>query len=111
MRKKEAPGVRGARNELVCVLDMLRQGFIVYRNYSPHGAVDVVGIKRGQIVCVQIRSEVGRAGLRHNDVLAVVTADGLLRYRVRNRKTARLFEECKIARSVSPTNKKVRGKS
>jgi hypothetical protein len=49
--------------------------------------------KRGQAVKVQVKSEVGRHGLRRNDVLAVVTQDGLLRYRVRNRKIARLFEE------------------
>ncbi len=103
--RKEAPGVRGARNEIVCVLDLLRQGFTVYRNVAAHGIVDLLAWKRGQTVKIQVKSEVGRHGLRRNDVLAVVTQDGLLRYRVRNRKIARLFEECKITRSVSPTKK------
>jgi hypothetical protein len=108
MKRKEAPGVRGARNEIVCVLDLLRQGFVVYRNVAPHGSSDVLALKRGRVVRVQIKSEVGRHGLRRNDVLAVVS-DGLLRYRVRNRKIARLFEECKITRSVSPAKKRNRG--
>lgn len=110
MKRKEAPGVRGARNEMICVLDLLRQGFVVYRNIAPHGVVDVLAIKRGQVVRVQVKSEVGRHGLRRNDVLAVVTHDGLLRYRVRNRKIARLLEECRITRSVSPKKARRAGK-
>src|SRR5580704_7254377 len=73
MKRKEAPGVRGARNEIVCVLDLLRQGFVVYRNVAPHGSSDVLALKRGRVVRVQIKSEVGRHGLRRNDVLAVVS--------------------------------------
>jgi hypothetical protein len=95
-QRKEAPGVRGARNEIVAVLDLLRQGFI-----APHGASDMMATKRDQVVKVQVKSEVGRHGLRRNDVLAVVTHDGLLRYRVRNRKVARLFEEARIIRRVN----------
>ncbi len=110
MKRKEAPGVRGARNEIVCVLDLLRQGFTVYRNIAAHGIVDLLAIKRGRVCKIQVKSKVGRHGLRRNDVLAVVTHDGLLRYRVRNRKIARLFEECKIARSVSPTKLRHAGK-
>jgi hypothetical protein len=110
MKRKEAPGVRGARNEIVCVLDLLRQGFTVYRNIAAHGVVDLLAWKRGQVVKIQVKSEVGRHGIRRNDVLAVVTPDGLLRYRVRNRKIARLFEEYRIARSVSPGRSKRVGK-
>ena len=40
--------------------------------------------KRGHSFRMQVKSEVGRHGLRRNDVLAVVTHDELLRYRVRN---------------------------
>ena len=108
MRRKEAPGVRGARNEIIAVLDLLRQGFVVYRNIAPHGASDMMATKRGQSIKVQVKSEVGRHGLRRNDVLAVVTHDGLLRYRVKNRKVARLFEEARITRRVnSPTQEKM----
>jgi len=110
MKRKEAPGVRGARNEIVAVLDLLRQGFTVYRNIAAHGIVDILGWKRGQVVKIQVKSEVGRHGLRRNDVLAVVTPDGLLRYRVRNRKIARLFEEARVVRSVSPTKARTAGK-
>jgi hypothetical protein len=109
--KKEAPGVRGARNEIVAVLDLLRQGFTVYRNIAPHGASDMMAIKRGKSFRVQVKSEVGRHGLRRNDVLAVVTHDGLLRYRVRNRKIARMFEEARVIRQVnSPRKKRFAGK-
>ena len=109
--RKEAPGVRGARNEIIAVLDLLRQGFTVYRNIAAHGVVDLLGIKRGQVVRIQVKSEVGRHGLRRNDVLAVVTHDGLLRYRVRNRKIARLFEEARIIRQVnSPRRSSTVGK-
>ena len=85
---------------------LLRQGFVVYRTVAVHGIVDLIGIKRGQVVRIQVKSEVGRHGLRRNDVLAVVTHDGLLRYRVRNRKIARLFEESRIIRQVNPPRKK-----
>jgi len=103
--------VRGARNEIIAVLDLLRQGFTVYRNIAAHGVVDLLGIKRGQVVRIQVKSEVGRHGLRRNDVLAVVTHDGLLRYRVRNRKIARLFEEARIIRQVnSPRRSSTVGK-
>jgi len=105
-RRKEAPGTRGARNELVCCLDLLRQGFVVYRNTSPHGVCDLLVLKRGQVVRVQVRSEVGRAGIRSNDLLAVVTSEGLLRYRAKNRKVARLLEECKIIRQVKSSRLK-----
>jgi hypothetical protein len=111
MKRREAPGVRGARNEIICVLDLLRQGFTVYRNIAPHGHVDVLAIKRGRVVKVQVKAEVGRHGLRRNDVLAVVTPDGLLRYRVRNRKMARLFEEARVVRSVSPAKTRSAGKA
>src|SRR5580704_11994432 len=100
-QRKEAPGVRGARNEITAVLDLLRQGFVVYRNVAAHGVSDVVAVKRGRVIRVQIKSEVGRHGLRRNDVLAVVTHDGLLRYRCKNRKVARLFEEARITRQVN----------
>lgn len=106
MRRKEAPGVRGARNEIAAVLDLLRQNFLVYRNVAPHGPSDMLATKRGQIVRVQVKAEVGRHGLRHNDVLAVVTADGLLRYRVKTRRIARLFEESRVVRSNSPNHSK-----
>lgn len=103
--------MRGARNEIIAVLDLLRQGFTVYRNIAAHGVVDLLGIKRGQVVRIQVKSEVGRHGLRRNDVLAVVTHDGLLRYRVRNRKIARLFEEARIIRQVnSPRRSSTVGK-
>jgi hypothetical protein len=113
MRKprKEAPGVRGARNEIIAVLDLFRQGFTVYRNMAAHGVVDMLAIKRGRVVKIQVKSEVGRHGLRRNDVLAVVTHDGLLRYRVRNRKVARLFDEARVIRQMnSPRRKKSEGK-
>lgn len=105
-QRKEAPGVRGARNEIIAVLDLLRQGFTVYRNVAAHGIVDLFVWKRGQSFRVQVKSEVGRHGLRRNDVLAVVTHDGLLRYRVRNRRVARLFEEARIIRQVNSPRKK-----
>jgi hypothetical protein len=65
----------------------------------------MIAIKRGRIVRVQVKSEVGRHGLCRNDVLAVVTQDGLLRYRVRNRRVARLFEEARIIREVNSRRK------
>jgi hypothetical protein len=108
-QRKEAPGVRGARNEITAVLDLLRQGFIVYRNVAPHGSSDMLALKRGQIVKIQVKSEVGRHGMRRNDVLAVVTPDGLLRYRVRNRKVGRLFEEARVIREVSPRKRRSAG--
>ena len=108
MRRKEAPGVRGARNEIIAVLDLLRQGFTVYRNIAAHGIVDVLAIKRGRVVRCQVKSEVGRHGIRRNDVLIVVTHDGLLRYRVKSRKIARLFEESRIVRQVNSPREKGR---
>ena len=101
--KKESSVARGARYELICCLDLLRQGFTVYRNVAAAGSSDLLGLKRGQVVKVQVKSEVGRHGIRRNDVLAVVSPQGILRYRARCRRVARLFEECRVIRRVAPS--------
>lgn len=99
--KQESPANRGARYEMIVAADMMRQGFEVFRALSPAGEVDLIGRKRGQLVLTQCKSEIGRAGIRRCDCLAVVS-DGVIRYRVTTRRVARLFEEARVIRKVSP---------
>jgi Holliday junction resolvase-like predicted endonuclease len=106
-QRKESPQQRGARFELAVAVDLFRQGFAVFRPLSADGEIDLIGRKRGQLVTVQVKSEIGRAGIRRCDILAVTNDGGIVRYRVVNRRVARLLEEAKIIRKV---NRKSGGK-
>jgi hypothetical protein len=61
----------GAQYELAVCTDLLRQGFDVFRNLAPVGITEVVAIKNGCVLRVQLKPSGGFAAAVGNDVLAV----------------------------------------
>lgn len=47
---------KGAASELVAAAWLLTQGYEVFRNVSPHGLIDIVGIKEGMVEYFDVRS-------------------------------------------------------
>jgi hypothetical protein len=39
----------GAQNELIATVWLLQEGYEVFRNVSPHGPVDLIGLKNGEV--------------------------------------------------------------
>jgi hypothetical protein len=74
----------GAACELIVAADLLRRGFAVYRNVSQAGITDLVALKNGRVLRVQVKHHNG--GNRHeralNDVIA--TCPGAVFYLVTN---------------------------
>lgn len=56
---------RGALNELAVAAWLLEQGYEVFRNVSPHGPVDIVGMKGGEIFLFDVK---GVSTLAQNDL-------------------------------------------
>jgi hypothetical protein len=50
------PKHRGARNELAAICWLLEQGYDVYRNVSQHGIIDVIAIKDGETLFLDVKS-------------------------------------------------------
>lgn len=91
----------GAHHEHLVVADLYRQLFSsVFRNCSAVGPVDLIAIKRGSLIRVQVKSRRNqdRAVFKRNDALAVVAHDGTVSYRVRSRRIARHFQFAKIVK-------------
>lgn len=59
-------GQRGTHNELVAMVWLMQQGYEVFRNSSPHGSVDVIGLKNGQVELFDIK----KASYRHDGAIA-----------------------------------------
>ena len=49
----------GARNELAAVVWLLESGYEVFRNVSQHGLIDVLAIKDGETLLLDIKSGSG----------------------------------------------------
>jgi hypothetical protein len=45
----------GARNELLAMANLLKDGFEVFRNVSQHGIIDVVAIKGDQLLKADVK--------------------------------------------------------
>lgn len=81
----------GAAHELVVCVDLLRHGWTVFRNVSPVGCADLVAVRDGKIIMVEVTTARRTAGgslsfsprsTRHRyDVLALVTHLGGIEYR------------------------------
>jgi len=95
MSHQRCPATKGTIHEFLVAVDALRQGFRVYRNISG-GPVDLILTKPGLMLRVQVKTQPQRSALRGNDVLAIVTKDGRIRYRARTRRVARKFENCTV---------------
>ncbi len=85
-----SPGSVGAAHELLVCADVLKRGWTVYRNVSPHGDADLV-IAKGETM---LRVEVTTAVRYHtgtvnyppkdahkHDLLVLVFHDGTIEYR------------------------------
>jgi len=76
----------GAVGELKTVVDLMSRGFEVFRAVSPAASCDLIALKEGKSVRVEVRT--GRRGRdrvlcnrRGNyDILAVVLPDGNIHY-------------------------------
>lgn len=51
MQKKH----NGAHNELVATVWLLKEGYEVFRNVSPHGDVDIIGMKDGELTLFDVK--------------------------------------------------------
>jgi hypothetical protein len=99
--KPESPSHIGARVELLVASDLLRQRFLVLRNVSADGVVDLVGIKRRAIFKIQVRTTTKdwQKALSQNNILAVVPNNGPVRYfAARNSPSLSLFEAVEVLR-------------
>lgn len=52
---------RGAHNELVAAAWLLRQGYEVFRNVSPHGSIDVIAMKDGKCEFFDVKTSERRS--------------------------------------------------
>jgi hypothetical protein len=84
---------QGARYELAVAVDLMRQGFEVFRNLSPAGLTDLIAKKGHSVLLrIQVKSNSGCAShIKHNDVLATF-GNGVIRYRVLDERLIPLFE-------------------
>ena len=80
---------KGAINEYLVAIDLIKRGFEVYRNVSATGATDMVATHttkdlRVTTVFVQVKSRSGVTSIRErslNDVLAIVSVEGKILYK------------------------------
>lgn len=96
--KSESPSAKGARLELTVAVDLMRQGWAVFRAMSPVGKTDLIIIKRNAVLRVQCKSTANdwERSLRGNNVLAVVN-QGPVRYFCKRKFAAMsLFESCEV---------------
>jgi Holliday junction resolvase len=97
--KSESPSAKGARLEILCVADLMRQGWEVFRAMSPVGKTDLVAIKRNAVLRIQVKSTTADWGrsLRGNNLLAVVSNNGPVRYFCKRRfPSMSLFEAVEV---------------
>lgn len=101
---------KGALAEYRVACALLASNWIVFRCMTPNSSVDLVLYRRGHLLKCQVKSANAKGvstasnpkNLRQgsNDVLAVVTPDHQILYKVRNRRIARLFPGSVLARPV-----------
>lgn len=82
-------GTRGAVGELSVTVDLLRRNYEVFRNVSQHGSCDLIAMKVGRIIRVEVKSstintETGKVYIPLHldaskfDLLAIYSAAGVL---------------------------------
>jgi hypothetical protein len=85
-----AQGTVGAASELLVTVDLLNLGYEVFRSVSPHASIDLIAMKRGLMVKVEVKTGVIQKNGKlanptirnhgHYDVLAVLGRDGRIEY-------------------------------
>jgi hypothetical protein len=96
-------GTKGSIAELRIAANLMALGWQVFRNLSPNGSTDMVGVKGRVILKIQVKSSLNgqyqnlRAG--NNQLLAIIGSDdGEIRYRAASRAIARMFPSCGLIR-------------
>jgi PD-(D/E)XK endonuclease len=70
----------GAANELTVAADLLRRGYAVFRSVTMQAPFDLVAVRGTTVERVEVKSQVRVWDKTLFDVLAVVGADGQVRY-------------------------------
>lgn len=98
-RKSKLPNERliktftnGAAGELFAALDLLKNGYHVFRNISPNGPFDLIAMKYNKLIKIEVRSGMFTNTYKLNkrndkyklgrdfDVYALVSYDGAVEY-------------------------------
>ena len=79
-------GTQGAVGELVAASNLLERGFEVYRSMSPFSSCDLIAMKNGKLIRVEVKYrtspiaagyDVGRHQRSKFDLLVVITPSGV----------------------------------
>ena len=70
----------GTRAELIACSWLLKEGYEVFRNVSPHGLIDVIAIKNGVILKLDVRSSGDDKNFAR--LTAIQTQEGIFRLKV-----------------------------
>jgi hypothetical protein len=46
----------GTKNELIATVWLLQQGFDVFRNVSPHGEIDIIAFRDGEVIYFDVKA-------------------------------------------------------
>jgi hypothetical protein len=81
----------GAANELAAMLWLLRQGYDVFRNVSQHGSIDLIAVRNGEFLKLDVKGVegFGATGLRET---AVTTEQRELDVKILLAKSGGVFE-------------------
>ena len=93
---------KGALAELRVAVFLIAQGWYVFHSLTPNSPVDMVAIRRGHTLKIQVKSGANGGNPKHlrqgnNDILAVCSPDAIL-LKVRNRQIQKLFPGSVLAR-------------
>jgi hypothetical protein len=100
-RRKVNCAAVGALSELAVSVDLMRQGFEVFRNMSPAGKTDLIA-KKGlsSLFRIQVKTRVGvLEDIKGNDVL-VTYNNGDITYRVATAKLIPVFERAQHIKKI-----------
>src|SRR5437764_3078162 len=95
-------GTKGSIVELRIAANLMSLNWQIFKNLSPNGATDLVGIKGRVTLRIQVKSSLNgqlknlRAG--NNQLLAIIGPDGEIRYRAASKSIARMFPACGLVR-------------
>jgi hypothetical protein len=104
-------GNKGALSEYRVACSLMAMSWLVYRCMVPNATADLIIVRRGQILKVQVKSGINGGQYKNlrqgnNDLLAVVTPDNEIIYKAKNKRIARLFPVCLLARPPKKRHKR-----
>ncbi len=95
-------GTKGSIAELRIAANLMSLNWQVFKNLSPNGATDLVGVKGRFTLKIQVKSSLNgqlknlRAG--NNQLLAIIGPDGEIRYRAASKSIAKMLPACGLVR-------------